>query len=90
MLIYTGARRSELFQGRAGDGRGVRWKDIDWFNSSIKVIGKGEEKIKYMNDILKSELAAEMRRRQQDGNFDTEDLIVHYIGDTVTSKVRKC
>jgi len=30
-----------------------------------------------------------MRNRQQDGSFDTEDLIVHYIGDTVTSKVRK-
>jgi len=89
MLIYTGSRRSELFRGRVGDGRGVHWKDIDWFNGTIKVRGKGEEKIKYMNDILKSELAAEMRRRQQDGHFDTEDLIVHYIGDTVTSKVRK-
>ncbi len=42
-----------------------------------------------MNDILKSELAAEMRKRQQDGSFDTEDLVVHYICDTVTSKVRK-
>ncbi len=59
------------------------------FNGTIKVRGKGEEKIKYMNDILKSALAAEMRSRQQDGSFDTEDLIVHYIGDTVTSKVRK-
>ena len=67
----------------------MHWKDIDWFNGTIKVRGKGEEKIKYMNDILKSELAAEMRSRQQDGSFDTEDLIVHYIGDTVTSKVRK-
>ena len=30
-----------------------------------------------------------MAKRQQESNFDTEDLIVHYICDTVTSKVRK-
>jgi len=40
MLIYGSARRSEICQGRVVDGRLVRWKDIDWFNSSIKVRGK--------------------------------------------------
>ena len=89
MFIYTGARRSEICQTRLGDGRGVRWRDVNWFNSSIRVRGKGEEKIKYMNKNLKSELAAEMRRRQKNGTFDTEDLVVHYICDTVTSKVTK-
>ena len=89
MFIYTGARRGEICQRRLGDGRGVRWRDINWFTGSIKVKGKGEEKIKYMNEILKSELAAEMRRRQKNGTFDTEDLVVHYICDTVSAKVRK-
>jgi len=89
LFIYTGSRRSEICQYRRGDGRGVRWKDILWFQNQIRVRGKSEEKLKPMKESLKTELAAEMRRRQQNGTFDANDLIVHYTADTVTQKVRK-
>ena len=87
LFIYTGARRCEICQTRVGDGRGLHWKDIMWFQDEIKVSGKGSEKIKALHAVLKKELAAEMRRRQKDGTFDLDDLIVHYICDTVTNKV---
>ncbi len=89
LFIYTGARRCEICQTRVGDGRGLRWKDIMWMQDEIKVSGKGEEKIKAMHPILKKELAAEMRRRQKEITFDFDDLVVHYICDTVTKKVQQ-
>ncbi len=89
LFIYTGARRSEICQYRLGDGRGLRWKDILWFQDQIRVTGKGAEKLKPMKEFLKTELAAEMRKRQKNGTFDTDDLVVHYTADTVTIKVRK-
>ena len=55
----------------------------------ITVSSKGEEKLKPMHPFLKAELAAEMRRRQQAGTFAVDDLVVHFIGDTVSGKVRK-
>ena len=55
----------------------------------LKLAARARKKIKYKNDILKSELEVEMRRRQRIGPFDPDDLIVYYIGDTITSKVRK-
>jgi site-specific recombinase XerD len=88
LLIYTGCRRCELFQYQIGDDRGLRWKDILWFQDQIRVYGKGEEKLKAMPEILKKELAAEMRIRQQNGTFDVDDLVVHYVSDTITDKVR--
>jgi len=89
LFIYTGARRCEICQTRVGDGRGLRWKDIMWMQDEIKVSGKGEEKIKAMHPILKKELAAEMRLRQKERTFDFNDLVVHYICDTVTKKVQQ-
>ena len=88
LFIYTGARRCEICQERNGDGRGLRWKDILWFEDSIRVCGKDGEKIKVMHPTLRKELAAEMRSRQDDGTFDLDDVVVHYTSDTVSHKVR--
>jgi integrase/recombinase XerC len=89
LFIYTGARRCEICQGREGDGRGLRWRDVDWFKNQIVVRGKGEQKRKPMKEFLRNELLAEMKRREEAGTFDRDDLIVHFIGDTVTAKVRR-
>ncbi len=89
LFIYTGARRGEICQRRVGDGTGLRWRDIDWMQNQIKVYGKSEEKIKPMNALLKKELAAEMRSQQQSRIFDVDGLVVSYIGDTVSAKIRK-
>ena len=67
--------------------RGLRWRDILWFQDEIKVYGKGSEKIKALHRVLKKELASEMRLRQNEGTFDLDGLVVHYICDTVTNKV---
>ena len=67
----------------------ISWKNIDWFNGTIKVRGKGEEKIKYINDNPKIRISSGDEKPAAKWNFDTEDLIVHYICDTIISKVRK-
>lgn len=89
LFIYTGARRCEICQYKIGDGRGLRWKDILWVQSQIKVRGKNSEKIKPMRDFLRSELRAEMERRRQNGTLDLDDLVVHYTGPSVTAMLRK-
>jgi len=43
LFIYTGARRCEICQYKVGDGRGLRWKDIDWMKKQIRLTGKGKE-----------------------------------------------
>ena len=88
LFIYTGARRCEVCQYKVGDGRGLRWKDIDWMKNQIRLIGKGKERVTPMVEPLRKLLIAEMRLRQEQNNFHPDDLVVHYVGDVVTHEMR--
>ena len=88
LFIYTGARRCEICRYKVGDGRGLKWKDIDWMKSQIRLLGKGKERLTPMVEPLRKLLIAEMRLRQEQNNFHPDDLVVHYVGDVVTHEMR--
>jgi len=88
LFIYTGARRCEICQYKVGDGRGLRWKDINYMKNEIRLMGKGKERLTPMVEPLRKLLIAEMRLRQEQDNFHPDDLVVHYVGDVVTHEMR--
>jgi site-specific recombinase XerD len=88
LFIYTGARRGEICQYKAGDGRGLRWRDVLWMQNKIKIKGKSRELLIPMTEVLRNALIEEMKKRQERDEFDIDDLIVHSVSDTVTKEFR--
>ncbi len=89
IFIYTGARRGEICQQKEGDGRGLRWKDINWFKNTIRIAGKGSQKFKHISEDLKNALVSEMKARQENDTFGIDDLVIHYTAGVVTRKITK-
>jgi site-specific recombinase XerD len=89
LLIYTGARRCEICQFRVGDGRGLKWKHINWMKKELRLMGKGKERFTPLVEPLRKLLAAERQSRLQEDCLDPDDLIVRYTADVVTKDFRK-
>jgi integrase/recombinase XerC len=89
ILIYTGARRGEICQFQSGDGSGLQWKDINWMQNTITLKGKKKERSVPMVRTLRNILNIEMQNRLANNNFNINDLIVHYVSNSVSRFMRE-
>ena len=88
IFIYTGCRRGEVCQYQVGDGKGLRWRDVNWLQNKIRVTGKSRELDIPMTKVLRGALVEEMRKRQENDEFDVDDLVIHPVADTITKEFR--
>jgi site-specific recombinase XerD len=66
----------------------LRWFDIKWMQNTITLKGKNKECSVPMVKPLKDALASEMQTRIRNETFDIENLIIRYISNTVTKKIK--
>jgi len=84
IIRYTGCRRGEILRENLNDNKGLKWCDVDWMRNTIKLYGKGKEKLVPMHDKLREILLAAKPK-----NAVPEEHIIKFVADTITQKFRE-
>jgi integrase len=82
IIRYTGARRGEIARKSLRDERGLKWKDVDWMKSRIRLYSKKKEKVVPVHKRLLGILLD--RRRELGESFDPEAHVISLVRDTLT------
>jgi len=67
----------------------LRWRDVNLIGNRLTLKGKRKERSIPLVKPLRVALIDEMKNRISDETFDVNDLIIHYITDTVTKKIKE-
>lgn len=93
LIYYTGARRGEIARQRLADHRGLLWRDVDLDRGTIKLYGKRKERLVPIVPELRDILVAARRLTSPlvpaISPTGEGELVVKYIGDTLTQKFRR-
>ena len=87
IIRYTGARRGEIARTSKDDDHGLKWIQIDFENTRLRLHGKGKEKYVPMHPSLVEKLRT--RREELGEAYNPNDLVIKFRKDTLSAYFRE-
>jgi len=87
IIRYTGARKGEIARTSMEDDHGLKWIQIDFENSRLRLHGKGKEKYVPMHPSLVEKLRT--RREDLGEAYNPNDLVIKFRKDTLSAYFRE-